>query len=136
MWAGKDNASLAILLIKLETSLKLKYSVLDVHVRAGRQEEALVQPDTQCLHTPRHIYSKPSLWLLWKCPFVGSTGVGGMGCWKGVFHSHFSHSLPMAVRPKKGQSTISIKVLTKQGSTSSGVGTGAKAPCGMATLFS
>lgn len=44
---------------------------------------------------------------------------GRNGVLKGVFHSHFSHSLPMAVRPKKGQNTISMKVLTKRVRTSS-----------------
>lgn len=31
-----------------------------------------------------------------------------MGCLEGMFHSHFSHSLPMAARSKIVKSTIRI----------------------------
>lgn len=70
-------------------------------------------------HTSRHIYSKPSLWHAgnWKCPFAGSTQVvrgKEWGVWEGVFHSHFSHSLPMAARSKMVKSILAL-VLTKKG---------------------
>lgn len=31
-----------------------------------------------------------------------------MGCLEGMFHSHFSHSLPMAARSKMVKSTVRI----------------------------
>lgn len=34
----------------------------------------------------------------------------GWAVWRSVFHSHFSHSLPMAARSKVIKSTIRIKV--------------------------